>query len=121
MPRRKRLNRKERLKSGKSWIPSYTGKNIVKGYSNWYGTDLLCSIKELRLHGVLIDESYEKKVIQSLEANISSRQINKENAKKKYRENFDELSGENFKFIVGYTSGGVAFGIPYEESNDPEN
>ena len=42
IPKRKRLKRKSRLLSAKSWIPRYTGKNIVKGYAKRFGADLLC-------------------------------------------------------------------------------
>ena len=50
-PRRNRLNKKQRISIAKKWLISYNGKNIVKGYSNWFGVDLLCAIRELRIVG----------------------------------------------------------------------
>ena len=112
-PRRKRLKRKPRLESAKNWIPQYTGKNIVKGYSNWFGVDLICSIKELRINGVIIDEYYEKKVIESMKSKTS--------AKCKDNKSNDEYTDCKFEFIAGYTSGGAPYGILNEEILSDEN
>ena len=119
-PRRKRLKRKTRLESGKKWILSYTGKNIVKGYAKWYGIDLVCAIKELKLLGVKIDENYEEKVIESLKQTALARQKIKENSDIESKEEFDEFSDENFVFIAGYTSGGAPFGLTKEEAKEME-
>ena len=112
-PRRKRLKRKLRLESAQNWISRYTGKNIVKGYSNWFGVDLICSIKELRMKGVIIDEDYEKQVIKSMEAKTSTQHINSNIT--------DEHSDINFKFIARNTSGGAPYGILHEEIFSDEN
>jgi len=120
-PRRKRLQRKNRLASAKKWIPSYSGKNIVKGYANWYGVDLLCSIKELRMNGVIIDEGYEIQVIKSMESKISNQRKNDKNPSKLNSSNESEFSDQNFDFIAGYTSGGAPFGMTNVENLDYEN
>jgi hypothetical protein len=39
-----------------TWIPAYRGKDLVRGYSRWFGTDRLCAIVELRLLGVGVPE-----------------------------------------------------------------
>ena len=89
----------------------YTGKNIVKGYSNWFGVDLICSIKELRMNGVIIDEQYENKVLKSKESKTSAKILDCKNTV--------EYADSNFEFIAGYTSGGVPYGILHEkEFND---
>jgi len=106
-PRRKRLKRKNRLESAKKWMLQYTGKNIVKGYSNWFGVDLICSIKELRMNGVIIDENYEKQVLISKESKTSAKRLDSKNT--------DEHTDSNFVFIAGYTSGGAPYGILHEE------
>ena len=98
--------------SSKSWIKKYTGKNIVKGYAKWYGVDLICAIKELKINGVEIDKEYETKVKQSIESNKRNQQTCKENILKTMHENLNEFSDDNFSFIAGYTSGGAAYGIP---------
>jgi hypothetical protein len=55
-PRRKRMNRTARLQSAKHWLPTYTGRDLVKGYRNWYGVSTVCAIMELRQLGIEVDE-----------------------------------------------------------------
>ena len=112
-PRRKRLTRNNRLQSAKNWIPKYTGKNIVKGYSNRYGVDLICSIKELRMLGTAIDKVYEKQVIESINSKTKAKRLNSKNE--------DVNLGHDFVFIAGYTSGGAPYGILNEELICDEN
>ena len=52
--------REKRLSSAKNWIKTYSGQNIVKGYSKKYSVYKLCAIKELRMIGVEISEEYER-------------------------------------------------------------
>lgn len=47
-PRHKTMKRNTRLQVAKNWIPKFKGKNIIKGYSNYFGVNKLCAIKELR-------------------------------------------------------------------------
>jgi len=114
-PKRKRLNRNQRISKAKEWISTYNGKNIVKGYSKWFGVDLLSAITELRLIGVTISKEYENKVKKSLNANKK---------KKKPLTNFDEelyTDLENqFEFIAGYTSNGFPYGVRKDELEDED-
>jgi len=111
-PRRKRLNQNQRISVAEKWIKTYIGKNIVKGYSNWFGVDLLCAIKELRLLGQNISEEYENQVRKSHENKILAR----ENAKEKRMQiggysDGDDFWENEFEFITGSTSNGVPYGI----------
>lgn len=65
---KKALKRESRLSSAKKWIKTYSGNNIVKGYSKKYSVDKLCSVIELRMIGVEISVEYEKQLINSMEA-----------------------------------------------------
>jgi hypothetical protein len=58
------MGRQARLQSATTtaWVRRYAGKNIVKGYSNWFAVDPLCAIIELRRLGVAIEEQYEKQI-----------------------------------------------------------
>ena len=56
-PRRLRMKREARLQSAKRWLPTYRGRDVVKGYRKWYGVSAVCAIIELRMLGVPIDES----------------------------------------------------------------
>ena len=114
-PKRKRLTRKHRLGLSKEWIGSYDGKNIVRGYAKWYGVDLLCAIKELRINGVMVDEEYETIIKKSIEEKAQAKRINAENREKKLTDIQDDYSDSRFAFIAGYTSGGAAYGLTHQE------
>jgi len=117
-PRRKRYTKEQRLESSKEWIGNYDGKNIVKGYAKWYGVDLLCAIKELRMNAVNVDEDYENEVIKSIEAKKLAKNLNEVNRKKRLIDNQYKFSENRFAFIAGYTSGGAAYGITNEQMKD---
>jgi len=72
-PRRKRIRRPARLASARTWLPTYHGQNIVRGYARWYAVDLLCAIKELRLLGVQVSEEYEARIRESMEQRALAR------------------------------------------------
>ncbi|QTL98954.1 hypothetical protein GM661_13790 [Iocasia frigidifontis] len=110
-PRRKRYNRKQRLTVAENWVPTYEGKNIVKGYSKWFGVDKVCAIAELELLGYEIDPKYKVQILKQYKAKSKA-------GKKKKREEKSELApwqDSNFYFIAGYTSGGAPYGITWEE------
>lgn len=110
-PRRKRMKRQARLQSAKSWLTTYTGRNIIKGYKKWFGVDLECAIKELKLLEVKLDEQYIENALKS-KANMLARRKQK---KYVYNEMYD--SDENFYYIAGYTSSGFPYGVTWEEMN----
>ena len=121
-PRRKRLNRKQRVSIARDWIKSYTGKNIVRGYANWCGVDLLCAIVELKIAGQNISEVYESQVRKSNEDKILQRKKTKEKKESVEIESeyIDDWESE-FEFIAGYTSNGVPFGIRKDELCDDKS
>ena len=115
---RKTLKREYRLRSAKDWIKTYSGNNVVKGYSKKYSVDKLCAVKELRMIGFEITEEYENQLQKSLESHKQQRL-----SLKKKRE--DELiascgyeSDEYFAMILGYTSGGFLYGVTHEEMEE---
>lgn len=121
-PRRKRLNRKQRVSIANNWLKSYNGKNVVKGYSKWFGVDLLCAIAELRIAGENISLEYESKVRKSVEDSFLQRKKVKEKKERVEIDNeyIDDWESE-FEFIAGYTSNGVSFGIRKDEIYDDES
>ncbi len=46
-PRRKSFKQDQRLQSAKSWLPTYEGKNIFRGYRKRYGVDWPTALREL--------------------------------------------------------------------------
>ena len=65
-PRAKRMKRSTRLDSAKHWLKEYNGKNLVRGYRNHFGVDLLCAAKELAMLGVKLDPAYVKQLHQTV-------------------------------------------------------
>jgi len=118
------MTREGRLQSARSWIPKYEGKNIVKGYSKWYGVDFLCAIKELRILGIHIEEEREKQIRASLEGRVRERRQKKLLRELREQEELEQLYSDSdgtFAFIAGYTSGGLPYGITWEDAGqDPE-
>lgn len=107
--------REKRLNSAKTWIKTYPGKNLVKGYSKKYGVDKLCAVKELRMIGVEISETYEKQLILSMEALKKQRLASKKKREEAMKETLEFDSDEHFAMIIGYTSGGFPYGVTHEE------
>jgi hypothetical protein len=118
---KKTPKREYRLSSARSWIKSYSGNNVVKGYSKKYAVDKLCAVRELRMIGVEISEEYEKQLINSMEAHRQQRL----SFKKKREDKLNALCGfesdENFAMILGFTSGGFPYGVTLEEMEKINN
>ena len=57
-PRVKRMNRQGRLASARTWLPTYTGKNILQGYCRHFAVDWRCAAIELAQLGVTLDPTY---------------------------------------------------------------
>ncbi|WP_160725311.1 hypothetical protein [Bacillus sp. USDA818B3_A] len=115
-PRRKRYNQKERLQNAKKWIEQYDGKNLAKGYSKWYGVDLICAIAELEMLGFKIRQSYKDQVKKTIEA----RQKQKEKRKQE-KELFNDEWDNMFYYVAGYTENGFPFGLTKEEMEEDED
>jgi hypothetical protein len=116
-PRRKRFNREQRLQSAKEWIPTYTGKNLIKGYKKWFGVDFVCAIKEIKMLGYEVDPEYKKQILKQEEAKQKADEKRKAEEKRKKAEekHFNSDQNEDFYYIAGYTSGGAPYGITWEE------
>jgi hypothetical protein len=111
-PRHKRLNRPRRLQAAESWIKSYTGKNIARGYSKHFAVDAFCAIRELRILGVSIDPAYEHAVLSSRVAQARKKRADS-TIVSEFRTQEEDYYG--FAFIAGYTAGGAPYGITNEE------
>ncbi len=111
-PRHKRMKRPARLVAAKSWLPTCSAKNIAKAYKNHFSVDWECTFKELEMLGVHIDPEHIASVKTSIEAEKNRRQTRRG---KEVEDLFSEDSDENFALIAGYTSGGLTYGISWEE------
>jgi hypothetical protein len=110
-PRRKRMTRNARLQSARNWIPSYSGRDIVKGYRKWFGVSTVCAILELRQLGVHIPETRLAQAKRTEETTAQRRVEQKRHSESAALDDSDE----NFAFIAGYTSNGVPYGVPWDE------
>ena len=113
-PRRQRMNRAGRLQSAKKWLESFEGKNIVRGYAKWFGVELLCAAEELQLLEVEVDAAY----LERLRVTVQNRRRKKSKA---IDDGVSDLGGcdERFSFILGHTSNGMPFGIPWGRRRHP--
>lgn len=111
-PRRKRMNRAGRLQSAKKWLESFEGKNVVRGYARWFGVDLLCAAKELQLLKVKLDATY----LERLRVTVENRRRKKPKA---IDDGVSDFGGcdEHFSFIIGRTSNGMPFGVPWADDD----
>lgn len=116
-PRRLRMKRPARLQSAALWIPTYQGKNIVRGYAKWYGVDLGCALKELSLLDVQLDPVYVEHLKRTLKNRSGPRQQPSPEAEgipERYGSDWDG----DFAYIAGFTSGGTPFGVTWDDSTD---
>jgi ribosomal protein L9 len=114
--RRKRYSRSGRLQNAKKWAEQNNGKNVAKGYSKWFGVDLLCAITELEMLGYQFKQSYIEQVKQSRKA----KQIQKEKRKRENAKMEEDFGDETFYFIAGYTENGVPFGLTWGEMEEDD-
>lgn len=108
-PRRKRMKRRGRLQAGRNWIPTYEGKNLVRGYAKWFGVDLWCAVLELRMLCVEVDPAYADEIWASQNKPKPTRSPTEE-----LPEGYGTEWDDNFSNIAGFTSGGAPFGTPWE-------
>lgn len=58
------MKRSGRLQAAKKWYSEYEGKNIVKGYSRYFGVNKLTAVYELEMLGYQIKSSYKEELKQ---------------------------------------------------------
>jgi hypothetical protein len=108
----KQLSRARRLKSARRWLAGYRGKNLVRGYRNWFGVSDVCAVLELRMLGVDLSDARLEQARRDEQARATARARQKE---KHARAQGVRESDDEFAFIAGYTEGGAPFGITRDE------
>lgn len=102
--RRHNFNRAKRLTDAVTWLDEYSGNKLVSKYSKRYGVDNLCAAIELNKLGVVVNISNFKN---------RSNKITTPKLKPSFCEIESQATG--FDLVLGYTSGGLPFGIYFEE------
>jgi hypothetical protein len=123
------MKREARLQSAKTWIHTYTGNNLVRGYSNWYKVDLLCAAHELSMLGIKVRPAY----VEALKRDAERRRLEGEARSRAKRDqeiteatpsgfafgiNWDEqweLEKQKYYYIAGEGSDGEPFGVTWGE------
>lgn len=75
------MKRQARLASAQKWIPTYTGKKLLKGYSDHFGVHWQCAAIELKMLGIQIDPDYLARRALTDEAKAKRRKLKKQEAK----------------------------------------
>jgi hypothetical protein len=111
---RKTLSRARRLQRAKQWLSSCRGKNLVRGYTKWFGVDKVCAIVELRMLGVDIPDARLEQARRDERARAAQR------ARRKEKDAGGALCDwdAEFAFIAGYTEGGAPYGIRWDELDE---
>jgi hypothetical protein len=96
---------------------------MLKRYRKAFGVDWECAITEIKELGVMLDDLYLARLRETISRDFKD--------EKKHmpicRSEFDMHRGfmpecdENFAYIAGYTSGGVPYGVTWEEINKPSD
>ena len=107
------MDRSARLQSARSWLKTYTGRNIALGYRKHFGVDWVCALRELEMLGVKVDSGYKSQLLKCVEGHIAARQRRKARREETYEEPFDQ--DENFAYIAGHTAAGFGYGVTWEE------
>lgn len=127
MPKKQRQTKEQRrqirLQKGKQWLLTYTGspKHLNKHYRERFHVDSVTAAKDLQSLGV----NYTQEQLDRLRS-VEEYRIQQLHKKKKESE-FQKMSDfyddcdDRFAYIVGYTSGGAAYGLQWEDVGiDPD-
>jgi hypothetical protein len=93
-PRRLRMNRQQRLHSAQTFIRNYSGRNIARGYSRWYGVDRRCAVLELQMLGVRLKKGYVTAVFET--ARVQEERANAARMKRELAVEAENLEGSDF-------------------------
>jgi hypothetical protein len=122
VPRVKRMKQASRLESAKHWLPTYTGKSIIKGYRKHYGVNVASAIHELRLLGITLSEHKTIQAATGERQRQLANQARKNKRLEKEQQEEEQLeasryweSDETYAYIAGNTNWGFPYGITWEE------
>ena len=95
-PRHKRFDRSGRLQVAKTWLATYNGSNIVRGYSIHFAVDVLCAVRELGMLGHHVEPKYVEQLKINLQSRLKRARVKKDSENQYYDCFFDEryLSNE---------------------------
>lgn len=113
----------ERKSKAEKWVAAFDGTayggDIIKAYRKKFAVDRMKAVEELQLLGVSLTKEQidrEKAAVRT----YREMQRDKKEKRKRLREQKNELEtnkeqNDVFYYIAGYTSGGVPYGVTWEE------
>lgn len=113
----KTQRREVRLQKARQWLVTYQGtpKHMIKHYKDRFHLDTTCALADLQAIGVEFTQEY----LDAVKKNETERiRIKHEKNMEKKQEEYAAMTGdmdERFSYIAGYTSGGAAYGMTWEE------
>jgi len=116
MPKKKkkrtRVQKKQsRLAKARVWLPTYTGKKIVRGYRKKFNVDTVCAVRELQEIGCEFKPGYVDNLLKAEAIRIEQLRMKKE--EKRLTEKYTAWQNDMFYYIAGYTSGGAPYGVTW--------
>lgn len=100
-PRVKRMKRPARIMSAKKWIPTYTGKNLLRGYCSHYAVDWRCAVIELKLLGISIDPDYVTQRERMEAGRTRKRQTKRSELESSQNQHWHPFTDAYFAYLAG--------------------
>lgn len=117
----------ERKQKAEKWVTEYDGTlyggDIIKAYRKKFAVDRMKAVEELQLLGVSLAKEQidrEKATVKAYQEiqkakRAKRKRIREQNKIQKNNPFFCEEQDNIFYYIAGYTSGGVPYGVTWEE------
>lgn len=107
------LKKEARIAKAKTWLPSYGGTKVVSDYRKKFHVDITCAVRELQEIGHTFPPGYVDNLLKDEAIRIEKLRTKRE--EKRLAEEYNDWQDDRFYFIAGYTSGGVPYGVTWEE------
>lgn len=107
------LKRVPRLRKARQWLAAYEGgeNRIVRKYREKFKVDIPTALRDLQEIGHVFAPEYIDAVLRGEEQRLRQKAL-----KKQEQAGQDvDWRDDRFYFIAGYTSGGVPYGVTWEE------
>lgn len=112
------MKRAGRLQATRKWLAEFRGEHVARAYSRWFGVDRLCAILELRMLGVQLDPDYVG-AVETTYRQTSRRESKRARQRDDPHGTYGIDHDDQFAFIAGHTEGGAAYGVMWEQWNEP--
>ena len=117
----------ERKAKAEKWVSEYDGTpyggDIIKAYRKKFAVDRMKAVEELQMLGVSLTKEQidrEKAAVKAYQDIQRAKKAKRKRLREQKRMQkdipvFHEDQDETFYYIAGYTSGGVPYGVTWEE------